>query len=425
MITALSIIIFVVLSLWQLKICFTNQAIIKLPYGNRQLVSLPSYEMLAIVLFATAYIGLTPVLSIRLAFLEVLCVIGLMRCHNRAIISIPMILFIIFLLWVTVGIFYTPNKLFGFRMLLKYIYPLLIALFMAKVVKEGEIFITSGIWSRRVATIGIALLLVPGISLLIGQFFWFNAAFTTSIISMAMFSFALVEFSDTKWKNLLWGIGFCLPCLIFVYRTDIFGTAVALATFFLVKYRIKALPLVVIIGFLGLVSMFYIPSVKNKMFINPNIVTMTDFLTNNMDENNIRNNMRKFMWDDATEMFYNGHELIGSGTGRVQTFFYTEATDSRKGGQLHNDFLVIKCDNGQIGFWLLIVSYIAILIHCITLYHKCKNPYTRMAALVAGSSLLGVFVTMYSDNTLSYSMVTLSFPWGFYGMALGLKENLG
>ncbi len=48
-----------------------------------------------------------------------------------------------------------------------------------------------------------------------------------------------------------------------------------------------------------------------------------------------------------------------------------------------------------------------------------------MAALVAGSSLLGVFVTMYSDNTLSYSMVTLSFPWGFYGMALGLKENLG
>lgn len=60
MITALSIIIFVVLSLWQLKICFTNQAIIKLPYGNRQLVSLPSYEMLAIVLFATAYIGLTP-----------------------------------------------------------------------------------------------------------------------------------------------------------------------------------------------------------------------------------------------------------------------------------------------------------------------------------------------------------------------------
>ena len=132
MITALSIIIFVVLSLWQLKICFTNQAIIKLPYGNRQLVSLPSYEMLAIVLFATAYIGLTPVLSIRLAFPEVLCVIGLMRCHNRAIISIPMILFIIFLLWVTVGIFYTPNKLFGFRMLLKYIYPLLIALFTGK-----------------------------------------------------------------------------------------------------------------------------------------------------------------------------------------------------------------------------------------------------------------------------------------------------
>ena len=46
-----------------------------------------------------------------------------------------------------------------------------------------------------------------------------------------------------------------------------------------------------------------------------------------------------------------------------------------------------------------------------------------MAAMVAGASLMGVFVTMYSDNTLSYSMCTLSFPWGFYGMALGINNN--
>ena len=85
-----------------------------------------------------------------------------------------------------------------------------------------------------------------------------------------------------------------------------------MATFFLVKYRIKALPLVVIIGFLGLVSMFYIPAVKNKMFINPNVVTITDFLTNNVDENNIQTNMRKFMWEEATKQFYDGREITGS-----------------------------------------------------------------------------------------------------------------
>lgn len=76
------------------------------------------------------------------------------------------------------------------------------------------------------------------------------------------------------------------------------------------------------------------------MFLRPDDVTITDYVTGNYDENNVRTNMRKFMWEDATERFYKGHETIGSGTGRVQTFFYTEATDSRRGGQMHNDFLM-------------------------------------------------------------------------------------
>lgn len=85
-------------------------------------------------------------------------------------------------------------------------------------------------------------------------------------------------------------------------------------------------------GLLGLCAMFYIPSVKNKMFIDPDKVTMTDYLSGNIDEDNVQTNMRKFMWEDASRRFYDNHELIGSGTGRVQTFFYTEATDARRGG---------------------------------------------------------------------------------------------
>lgn len=159
------------------------------------------------------------------------------------------------------------------------------------------------------------------------------------------------------------------------------------------------------------------------MFIDPDKANIVDYMTFNIDENNVQTNMRKFMWEDATKRFYNGHELVGSGTGRVQTFFYTEATDARKGGQLHNDFLVLRCDNGQIGFWLFILSYVAILLHCIQLYHRSPHDIVRIAALLSGSSLIGVFVTMFSDNTLSYSMVTLSFPWGFYGMTLGLNKR--
>lgn len=425
MITIICIITFLGLSVWELKLLFADSVMMRLPYGSRQMMRLNGYEALVIIMFATAYIGLTPVLAIRLGFLELLCLIAILRCPEKKIISPPMIVFFVFLIWIIIGIFYTPNKEFGVRMLLKYIYPLLLALFTAQVVRSGEVFVTAGLWSRRIVTVGIGLMMLPGMKLVTGIFFWFHAALVTSLITMVIFSFALVEFSDEKRRNMWWGLALCVPCFFFVYRTDIFGTAVALSSLFLVKYRLKAVPIIAAIGILGLCSMFYIPAVKNKMFINPNKVTMTDYLTGNIDENNIQTNMRKFMWEDATEKFYDGHELTGSGTGRIQTFFYTEATDARRGGQLHNDFLALKCDNGLIGLGLLFLTYGAVLLHCMILYRKSLSPYTKMASLVAGASMIGVFVTMYSDNTLSYSMVTLSFPWGFYGMALGLKENLG
>jgi len=374
-------------------------------------------------MFATAWIGLSPVLSLRLAFLEMLCVIGIFKCSNRLPFSLPLKLFAIFLIWVLIGISYSDSVNFGIRMFLKYLYPFLFCLLCAKVVRDGIVFLNAGMWGRKIGTIVIILLFIPVVAGFVSPFFWYVAATITGLITFIVFSFAMAEFTEDKKKNLLWGIFLCLPCLIAVFRTDIFGTAVALSALFLVKYRVKAIPFIAVIGLLGLCAMFYIPSVRNKMFIDPDKVTITDYLQGNIDEDNIQTNMRKFMWEDATKRFYDGHELTGSGTGRVQRFFYTEATDARRGGQLHNDFLVLKCDNGNIGFWLFLLAYFAILIHCMILYRKSDNQYVRMCALVAGASLMGVFVTMFSDNTLSYSMVTLSYPWGFYGMVLGMKQH--
>ncbi len=424
MFTAICLVLFVGLTIWEFSILFSGKKIWPLPYGDKKLMSLSNVEAFFIVLMATAYFGFMPVLALRLGILELTCVIALYMCKNKLNWSFPLSCYTLFLIWILIGICYSPSVSFGLRMLLKYLYPFIIALLASKVVKDGELFITSGIWSRRVATIGIGLHILPGFSLIISEILWFNAAFCTSIITMVIFSLALAEFSNEKRNNLIWGIALCIPCILLVYRTDIFGTAVAVATLFLVKYKLKALPLIGIIGLLGLLSMFYIPTVKHKMFINPENVTISDFISGNVEEDNVRNNMRKFMWENASKTFYEGHEWIGSGSGRVQKFFYTEAMDSRRGGQLHNDFLVILCDNGRIGLFLLIVVYFSALIHCMIIYTKNQNPYVRMAALTAGASMIGVAVTMYSDNTISYSMVTLSFPWAFYGMALGLKGNL-
>lgn len=418
----IALLIFVILTVWELKLFFTPEVEWRMPYGSRSTMLLSGKEALIILMFATAYIGIAPVLSLRLGFLELLCLVGAIMVSSRVKLSWPMWLFVIFIAWEVYGLTYTKSVSYGIRMILKYIYPFLFAIFAARVVRDGEVMLSAAIWARRVATVAVCLTLIPPIRLLVGQLFWFKAALTTSIITMVIFSFALVEFSNEKKKNLWWGIGFCLPCIILVFRTDIFGTIVALATFFVLKYRVKGLPIAAALGVLGLCAMFYIPAVKNKMFFNPDQVTMMDYVTGNYDEDNIRTNGRKQGWEDVEKWFFKNKETVGSGTGRVQYYFYEEAIGWRRGGQLHNDFLVLKCDNGMIGFILFGISYLAITLHCIYLYHKSGNQYTRFAAMVAGASLMGVFVTMHSDNTLSYSMCTLSFPWGFYGMALGIEN---
>ena len=44
----------------------------------------------------------------------------------------------------------------------------------------------------------------------------------------------------------------------------------------------------------------------------------------------------------------------------------------------------------------------------------------HICAITAGASSAGILLTMYTDNVINYTMATLSYPCGFYGMMLGL-----
>lgn len=381
-------------------------------------------ETLLIFIFGTGLIGLMPVLSLRLGVLELLCMLGIIRSTNRVIWSWPLRLYVVFLIWEVIGCLYTPSMVFGIRMILKYSYSLLLALFASSVVRDWQILLKSLTTARWLATCTIFIYFIPMLVPLFPGVFWHHAALATHYITMSVISLALYFFSNQKKKNLLFFILFSLPCFIWVFRTDVMGLVVALSAFALIKYRLKAVPVVLLLGVLSVAALFYIPSLKAKMYVNPDEVSLSDFLTGNVREDNINTSGRGPMWKDCRDWFYKDHELIGSGTGRVQKYMYTEATGFRRGGQLHNDFLVLMCDNGLVGLSLYLLSVISAFIHCIYIYHKRGySSYVRFGAIVAGASLLGVVITMYSDNTLSYSMATLSYPWGIYGMTLGLLKS--
>ena len=63
---------------------------------------------------------------------------------------------------------------------------------------------------------------------------------------------------------------------------------------------------------------------------------------------------------------------------------------------------------------------IMVILHCAFVYNNEKNKHIRICAITTGSALAGILATLYSDNTVNYSICTLSFPMGFYGMMLGL-----
>lgn len=423
MATLLCFVYFIVLTVIGFYLVYKPYGVISAPFDRSLKMRCKGTELLLIFMFTTGLIGLIPVLSIRLAVLEVLCIIGIYKSHSSPIFSFPIILFFIFLLWEIWGLSYTPSPEFGFRMILKYIYPLLLALFASSVVRDKEIVLKSLLGARWVAVIAVIFLAIPVLTYnVFGGVFWHQAAIGTHCIFMCIFSLSMLFFVKSKKKNFFFFLLFLLPCFYFVLRTDILGTMIALSSFVLIKYKVKAIPVILLLGILSIAALFYIPSIKSKMYFHPDEVSLNDFLTGNVDENNINTSGRKAVWEDCKEWFYKGNELVGSGTGRVQTYMYTEATGWRRGGQIHNDILVLLCDNGIIGLSLYMLSVLSIFIHCLILYNSSKYTLVlKMCAIISGSSLLGIVATMYSDNTLSYSMATLSYPWGLYGMVLGLK----
>ncbi|WP_368110157.1 O-antigen ligase family protein, partial [Bacteroides salyersiae] len=133
-------------------------------------------------------------------------------------------------------------------------------------------------------------------------------------------------------------------------------------------------------------------------------------------------NARFAMWEHLQKLFYNNNKLTGSGTGSIQNYMYSNYVF---GGLKvpHNDYVQISCDNGLIGIVLYLLIIVSIITHCFIEYNKKNSIAIKMCAIVAGSSIAGVALTMYTDNVVNYSMATLSYPFGFYGMMLGLIKG--
>lgn len=374
------------------------------------------------LLALSANVGLD-LMAIRLGVLEVFCLVGLKVAGHSPVWSVPMRLYAVYLVWLLIGCTYGPSLGYGLRVTLKYLYPFLLCLFASAAVRDSDVFLKSSLLARWVAVGAIAYYFIPGLSFLFPGLVWYSTAGCINFISMMIFSLAMFYYTDERKRNLYFVIVFLIPCFLFVFRTSIMGSTLAIMTFFLFKYKIRALPGILGVLFLAVTLVFAIPSVRNKMFFDSKDKN-TDMLYNgeiSMDD--INSNGRFAIWEWSIKQFWEPHMVEGSGTGNLQETFYAQRHPFLV-KICHNDYVQILCDNGLIGIILFGLIYLLIIIHCFKIYNGLHYSVPiRIGALTAGASLAGIMLTLYTDNVVNYSMATLSMPFGFYGMTLGMVRK--
>lgn len=417
---------FLIITLVGLKFLTMKQGVMTNPLNREQKMVMDGPEMFWILTFSTGLLafsapGALDLMAIRLMVLEVFCLVGLFICKRSPQWSPAIIFYLIYIIWLVVGLSYTPVPGYGFRVILKYLYPLLIMLFASAAVRDKEVFIKAGIGARTVAIISIAVAFIPYIGRLFPGVFWYETARAINYISMCIFSLALFYYTQEKKKNLLFGILFMLPCILWVFRTSIMGTTLALMTFFFFKYKLKSLPVMFSVFILFIVAVFAIPSVREKMFFDDNGKNIEQLNAGEISMDDINSNGRFAMWEWALNKFFYGEELTGAGTGNLQETFYALRHPFGSIRICHNDYVQILCDNGLIGIVLFGGSFLALIFHCFIVFQNRRyDTAIHLCAIVAGASAAGTLLTMYTDNVINYTMATLSYPCGFYGMMLGL-----
>ncbi len=418
---------FLIITLIGLKFLTMKRGVMVSPLNKSQKMALDGPEMFWILTFSTGILafsapGVLDLMAIRLLVLEIFCFVGLFICKRSPQWSAMAIFYFLYIVWLVIGLSYTPAPGYGIRVILKYLYPLFIVLFASAAVRDKEVFLKASLGARTIALISIGVAFIPYVGMLFPGVFWTGTAKAINYISMCIFSLALFYYTQEKRKNLLLSILFMLPCFLWVLRTSIMGTTMALMMFFFFKYRLKSVPVIFGIAVIAVVAVFTIPNLREKMFKDSDSVSIEQFQRGEISKDDINSNARFSMWEQLEARFYKGNELMGSGTGSVQNYMYSNFVF---GGLKvpHNDYVQMLCDSGVIGLALYLLIIITTISHCFIVYHRYSDIAIKVCAIVAGSSLTGVAFSMYSDNVVNYSMATLSYPFGFYGMMLGLIKG--
>lgn len=395
--------------------------------SNEPYVDASPMTIFWILVFSTGILAFSSpggidLMAVRLFMVEILGLLSLLLARSKAEWSVPLTIYSFYLAWIMVGIIYSHAAAYGVRVFLKYLLPLIVVLMGSSAVKTPAVWLKCVMSARWMGVISLVYYLMPFSQRYLPGLFWYFTAGCINYISLVAMSMSLVCYSDEKLRNFIWCVLFVVPPFLWSLRTSMAGMIMAVSACVLLRYRVKALPVIACVLLAGLIAVFSIRQVREKMFVDPEAVSIGMVLAGDLSYEDINTNARRGMWTHLEEKFCNDAPLTGHGTGTVQHYMYTH--NLFRGLKVpHNDYLQIRCDNGYIGMWIYLSSFIGAILHSFWIYFKSTEACMKVISMSAGVALSGVIFTLFTENCVNYSLSTLLPPWGLYGMMIGIWRN--
>lgn len=262
---------------------------------------------------------------------------------------------ILFVIWQIIGLTYSTSLMKGMGMLLKFVKPLL---FFTAIYESLKTQSDIDLFLEKIYKIMPFCLILGVIGAIINSYAIAQVFFSMTTIMIPYLLFNTKE----KSRKYIYMMLFCLvPPILYAKRTPLLGITLIFISILFVRYRVKAIIPTVIVVVSLVISVFYIPALKEKFFFDTEI-TIQDLNRGVEIYENINTSGRSAFWGYLLDEIYAKNKMMGAGTGSVKQFIQSSSNTYQGSFMLtHNDFLLMLCENGILGLSIFIVSLMDII----------------------------------------------------------------
>jgi O-antigen ligase len=341
---------------------------------------------------ATYYTSEMPGMSLIVLFLFWLIIVHSKKsCYQLEHCTV----YVLFLIWVLFGLMFTTNVIKGLLMFLKYFLPLIFYIVFSITFIQEESIIK---YFDKIVKFTPLYLLLGVLGAITGNFFIANPYFTMNIFAIPVVLYLSRNHSK---KYLFLMFLFLIPPILLTKRTPLLGIGLSVILLLVLNKGLKALFSVIAVLALSITIVFYIPEFRNKIFFNADTITLSDLKDLAEISEQVNTNGRSYFWGQLIDNVYKNNEIMGAGTGAVKDYIQSPRNPDRDSFLLvHNDFLLLLCENGLIGIALFSLFLITIIFRIIK-HSKSKVPIVKNMSYGMLVMLVTIICHLYFENCLN------------------------